>query len=108
MKLLHEDVTIELKDGRVLRGTVAGVDARMNTHLKSVEVSSRRGGVVKGPSKLAQLSVRGSTIRNVILPDTLNLDLLLVDEAAGSSAASRKKKKGNKQDKAKGKGANAP
>ena len=46
----------------------------MNTHLKKVKL------VAKGrPSQaLDQLSVRGSTVRYFILPDSLNLDTLLV------------------------------
>lgn len=47
----------------------------MNTHLKSVKL------VLKGknPVPLDHMSVRGSNIRYYILPDTLNLDTLLVD-----------------------------
>ena len=47
----------------------------MNTHLKKVKV------IPKGKSPLAvdHMSVRGNNIRYYILPDSLNLDTLLVD-----------------------------
>ena len=43
MKLSHETVTIELKDGSVVHGTIAGVDTAMNTHLKTVKLSPPKG-----------------------------------------------------------------
>ncbi len=38
-KLNREIVTIELKNGTVVSGTVVGVDATMNAHLKKVKVT---------------------------------------------------------------------
>ena len=49
----------------------------MNTHLKTVKLTVKG----KNPIALDHLSVRGHTIRYFILPDSLNLDTLLVDEA---------------------------
>ena len=74
-KLVHETVQVELKNGSVVQGTVVGVDGAMNTHLKNVKL------VPKGrPAQaLESLSLRGSQVRCVILPDSLNLDTLLVD-----------------------------
>ena len=57
------------------RSLVAGVDIAMNTHLKAVKLIARG----KNPVSLDHLSVRGNQIRYYILPDSLNLDTLLVD-----------------------------
>lgn len=53
----------------------AGVDIAMNTHLKAVKLIARG----RNPVSLEHLSVRGNQIRYYILPDSLNLDTLLVD-----------------------------
>lgn len=39
MKMNNETVTVELKNGTTVHGTVASVDVSMNTHLKNVKVS---------------------------------------------------------------------
>lgn len=39
MKLKNESVTIEMKNGTVVIGTISGVDVRMNTHLTKVKVT---------------------------------------------------------------------
>ncbi|OAF65741.1 hypothetical protein A3Q56_06542 [Intoshia linei] len=74
MKLSHETVTIELKDGTVITGTIAGVDMSMNTHLKNVKLKSPN----KDPMTLDSMSIRGNNIRCYILPDALPLDTLLI------------------------------
>ncbi|KNC79175.1 hypothetical protein SARC_08424 [Sphaeroforma arctica JP610] len=75
-KINGESVSIELKNGTIVNGTITGVDVSMNTHLKAVKMT------VKGrePVNLETLSVRGSNLRYVILPDALPLDTLLVDD----------------------------
>eukprot|EP00873_Tetraselmis_striata_P013023 jgi/Tetstr1/433287/TSEL_022574.t1 len=75
MKLSNETVQVELKNGTVIQGTITGVDVAMNTHLKSVKMVARG----KNPISLENMSVRGNNIRYFILPDSLNLDTLLVD-----------------------------
>jgi len=77
MKLNNESVTIELKNGTQVHGTITGVDMAMNTHLKSVKMTVRN----RNPQSLDSLSIRGSNIRYFILPDSLPLDTLLVDDA---------------------------
>ena len=47
----------------------------MNTHLKTVKMVPKG----KNPVNLDQVSIRGNNIRYYILPDSLNLDTLLVD-----------------------------
>eukprot|EP00897_Mesotaenium_endlicherianum_P008741 jgi/Mesen1/7896/ME000420S07037 len=77
MKLNNETVSIELKNGTVVHGTIIGVDISMNTHLKTVKLTLKG----KAPVALDYLSIRGNNIRYYILPDSLNLDTLLVEEA---------------------------
>mmetsp|Transcript_15752 Transcript_15752/g.43515 ORF Transcript_15752/g.43515 Transcript_15752/m.43515 type:complete len:115 (+) Transcript_15752:373-717(+) len=82
-KLNREQVTIELKNGSVVQGTVVGVDATMNCHLKKAKVTVRG----KNPVSFATLSVRGSTMRCWLLPESLNLDALLVDDTPKKTLA---------------------
>eukprot|EP01133_Synstelium_polycarpum_P003437 gene3437-3902_t len=77
MKLHNETVTIELKNGTIVHGTIAGVDVSMNTHLKTVKLTLKG----KNPVNLDTLSIRGNNIRYYILPESLNLGTLLVDDA---------------------------
>ncbi|XP_048003717.1 small nuclear ribonucleoprotein Sm D1 [Cydia fagiglandana] len=77
MKLSHETVTIELKNGSVVHGTITGVDVAMNTHLKAVKVTLKN----KEELQLETLSIRGNNIRYYLLPDSLPLETLLIDDA---------------------------
>jgi small nuclear ribonucleoprotein D1 len=119
MKLNNETVTIELKNGSVVHGTITGalwrnhpihakrlnnrfstfvlatligVDMQMNTHLKMVKMTTRNSD----PISLDSLSIRGNNIRYFVLPDSLPLDTLLVDDAP--------KPKNRKKDEARGRG----
>ncbi|KAF5375663.1 hypothetical protein D9615_009359 [Tricholomella constricta] len=92
MKLNNESVTVQLKNGSVVHGTITGVDMQMNTHLKTVKLTTRN----KDVTPLDSLSIRGNNIRYFILPDALPLDTLLVDDAP--------KPKGRKKDDARGRG----
>ena len=57
----------------------------MNTHLKSVKMTLKN----RDPVQVDALSIRGNNIRYYILPDSLPLDTLLVDDAPRAKAKKR-------------------
>ncbi|KAI9245753.1 hypothetical protein BY458DRAFT_528530 [Sporodiniella umbellata] len=95
MKLNNETVSVEMKNGSVVYGTITGVDMSMNTHLKNVKMTVKN----RDPVNLDSLSIRGNNVRCVILPDSLPLDTLLIDDAPKS-----KKKKDDESGRGRGRG----
>ena len=77
MKLSHKIVTMELKNGTQVHRTIRGVNVSMNTHLKSVKMILKN----KDSVQLDILSIRGKDVHFFILPDSLTLDTLLIDDA---------------------------
>jgi small nuclear ribonucleoprotein D1 len=65
---------------------------QMNTHLKTVKMTMRNRDAVS----LDSLSIRGNNVRYFVLPDSLPLDTLLVDDAP--------KPKNRKKDESRGRG----
>lgn len=57
----------------------------MNTHLKAVKMTVKN----KDPITLDTLSLRGSNIRYYILPDSLPLDTLLIDDTPRNKTKKR-------------------
>ena len=76
-KLVRENVQIELKDNTVINGTVVGVDSAMNTHVRLVLI--KRPG--QPEERLENMTIRGAQIRYVLLPESINLGTLLVDDS---------------------------
>ena len=60
----------------------------MNTHLKSVKMTLKN----RDPVQLDSLSIRGNNIRYYILPDSLPLDTLLIDDTPKAKAKKREAK----------------
>ncbi|KAI4259165.1 MAG: hypothetical protein L6R42_004708 [Xanthoria sp. 1 TBL-2021] len=113
MKCANETVTIELKNGipsrdalcpqalttfevsfmltitltgTILHGTITSVSPQMNTALKAVKMTPKG----RDPISLDTINLRGSTIRYYILPDSLPLDTLLIDDAPKPKNKARK------------------
>lgn len=86
MKCQNETVTIELKNGTIVHGTITSVSPQMNTALRTVKMTARG----RDPLALDTINLRGSTIRYFILPDSLPLDTLLIDDAPKPKNKARK------------------
>lgn len=114
MKCANETVTIELKNGppshasparhpihsdwlpgTILHGTITSVSPQMNTGLRTVKMTPKG----RDPVSLDTINIRGSTIRYYILPDSLPLDTLLVDDQPKPKNKARKE-----ADRARGRG----
>ncbi|TGZ83851.1 Sm-like ribonucleo protein [Ascodesmis nigricans] len=88
MKCQNETVTVELKNGTTIHGTIMSVDVKMNTALRTVKMTLRN----RDPISLDSINIRGSTIRYFILPDSLPLDTLLIDDAPKPKNKARKER----------------
>ena len=60
----------------------------MNTHLKAVKLTVKN----REPISVDTITIRGNNIRYMILPDSLPIDTLLVDDTPRAKA---KKREGN-------------
>ncbi len=71
VKLLHEAeghvVTVELKNGEILRGTMTEAEDNWNVQLSNVTATGRDGKV----THMEHIFVRGSRVRFLIVPDLL-------------------------------------
>jgi len=92
MKCANETVTIELKNGTIIHGTITSVSPQMNTALRTVKMTQRG----RDPIALDTINLRGSTIRYFILPDSLPLDTLLIDDAPKPKNKARKEVVGDR------------
>ncbi|ODQ66624.1 Sm-like ribonucleo protein, partial [Nadsonia fulvescens var. elongata DSM 6958] len=76
MKLTNESVQIELKNGTIVAGTIVSVSPNMNTTLRNVKMTIK----YRDPTSLDYINIRGNNIRYYVLPDSLPLDTLLIDD----------------------------
>ncbi len=93
MKCANESVTIELKNGTIVSGTITSVSPQMNTALRAVKMTTKNRINPTAPSEtisLDTINIRGSTIRYYILPDSLPLDTLLIDDQPKPKNKARK------------------
>ncbi|KAF2738258.1 Sm-like ribonucleoprotein [Polyplosphaeria fusca] len=86
MKCQNETVTIELKNGSIVHGTIASVSPKMNCAMRAVKLTAKG----RDTTPLDAMTVRGSTVRYIILPDSLPLDTLLIDDAPKPKNKARK------------------
>ncbi|KAL6707434.1 Sm snRNP core protein Smd1 [Coniothyrium glycines] len=86
MKCQNETVTVELKNGTIVNGTITSVSPLMNVALRAVKYTPKSRDTVA----LDTMTVRGSTVRYIILPDSLPLDTLLIDDAPKPKNKARK------------------
>jgi len=63
----------------------------MNTHLKAVKMTVKN----RDPVQLETLSIRGNNIRYYILPDSLPLETLLIDDTPKAKAKKKEAARGN-------------
>lgn len=69
---------------------ISGVDVAMNTHLKAVRMTIKN----RQPTQLETLSIRGNNIRYYILPDSLPLETLLIDDTPKAKAKKKEAARG--------------
>ncbi|KAF1946488.1 Sm-like ribonucleo protein [Clathrospora elynae] len=94
MKCQNETVTVELKNGTIVNGTITSVSPLMNVALRAVKYTPKSRDTVA----LDTMTVRGSTVRYIILPDSLPLDTLLIDDAPKPKNKARKEVGGGTAD----------
>ncbi|EXJ89342.1 small nuclear ribonucleoprotein D1 [Capronia epimyces CBS 606.96] len=93
MKCTNETVTVELKNGTIVHGTITAVSPQMNTALRAVKMTTKNRSNPSAPGdtiSLDTINIRGSTIRFFILPDSLPLDTLLIDDQPKPKNKARK------------------
>jgi len=80
-QLNNAPVEIELKKGQVVSGQVSHVDGNMNVHMTEAKV------VVKGkdPITVEKITVRGATVRHIVLPPDLKYDSMLAQAEAATT-----------------------
>jgi len=84
--LLERTLTTVSQSGTIVHGTIASVAPQMNTALRNVKMTPKGQDTMS----LDTVNIRGSSIRYYILPDSLPLDTLLIDDAPKPKNKARK------------------
>lgn len=71
----NQPITIELKNGSSVNGQLLSCSPLMNISLKNIKLVQPH----QDPTLLQFISIRGNQIRQIILPDDLNIDTLLAN-----------------------------
>ncbi|CAK9437633.1 uncharacterized protein LODBEIA_P20110 [Lodderomyces beijingensis] len=69
----NQPVTVELKNGNIVHGTLLSANPQMNLNLKNVRLQQ----LYQDPILLQFINIRGNQIRQILLPDDLNIDAVL-------------------------------
>lgn len=69
----NQPVTVELKNGNIINGTLLSCTPLMNLNLKNVKLQQK----YQDPILLQYINVRGNQIRQVLLPEDLNIESVL-------------------------------
>ena len=86
MDVHYAELRLIVLPGTILHGTIASISPQMNTNLRAVKMTPKG----RDPISLDTINIRGSTIRYYILPDSLPLDTLLIDDAPKPKNKARK------------------
>ena len=95
--LANETVVVDTKQETSVSGTVVGVDASMNIHLKNVKIENKKAAKGKNGEVRAQqmdnLTLRGNTVRLIILPDHIPLETYLAKTESDNKPAGGKRRR---------------
>ena len=69
----NQPVTVELKNGNSVNGQVLSCSPSMNLGMKNIKLIQPH----QDPQLMQYISIRGNQIRQILLPDDLNITLLL-------------------------------
>ncbi|EDK47073.1 hypothetical protein PP707_00200 [Acetobacter pasteurianus] len=69
----NQPITVELKNGNIVNGTLLSANPQMNLNLKNVKLQQ----LYQDPILLQYINIRGNQIRQILLPDDLNIDGVL-------------------------------
>lgn len=69
----NQPVTVELKNGNSVNGQILLCSPLMNLSLKNIKLVQPN----QDPQLLSYINIRGNQIRQILLPDDLNVELVL-------------------------------